>query len=141
MMVPMNKVKRMGRVRKVAQRGGCTMTVMSGGLVSPKTLAYRFDNACCPWCSLRADDGASFDHMVWECEKRPIKLERPGDEMQARFGWPLELDRKKDEEILSWMKQVCEQMVIQQGYRVSVGKGSERPKGKGKGKGKKGGKD
>ena len=81
----------------------------------------------CPLCH---GSRGVHEHIFWECAKRPEKIDRPSDEVQARLGWPSGQSRKEDEQVVAYMQGVVSEVVWDQGYGKKKGKGKGHSKGR-----------
>jgi hypothetical protein len=100
--------------REAAKDGaGTRMHIMCGSFLSPLAAKAagggKFDEAChCVWPSCDTDLPDQ-DHIMWGCTHRPRWAPaRPGDALQARWGWPAGRSRDEDRLVLSWMEEVAE---------------------------------
>ena len=58
--------------------------VCTGAMLSPAAMQHRDEVPInCPWC----ENLGHWNHVVWLCDNRPVKLPFPDSPVKARFGW------------------------------------------------------
>ena len=75
-------------VRKaIYEAKGPARWLMLGAVISPLDYSKRVQSEDAALC---ADCGAesNWEHAFWTCQHRTCTFDRPGDELQARYGWP-----------------------------------------------------
>ena len=77
---------------------------MTGAFRSPAMWMHGTSaDVACIWCKTEVGHQ---NHMMWECEKRPKRMDKPRCPLQARLGWPVGENEGYDEQVIEWMMEV-----------------------------------
>ena len=95
------------QIQQIATRGGIEAALMTGGIRSPACVQkYQLGSKVLPTTCLGCEEEGFFDHVYWRCSAVPLRVGKPLEPMQRRYGWPLGISTSRDEEKIDWMSAV-----------------------------------
>jgi hypothetical protein len=94
-------------IRNLAIGDGAIRSVALGAVQTPAAMAsslrLQAAQGRCVWDG--CEEMGHWEHMAWQCPRRPSLLRRPASAVGARLGWP-RLGQADGEEIARWLGQV-----------------------------------